>query len=395
MINGIFFNYLSFVIRLLSPFLTIPIINRCTTEDFFNEYMLFLAISSLSATAFEYGYNQIAIPLLSKSLIDNNDFDVERYLFKYESGRVIIWIFIFLLALAFIPLNINISLAVITGGLLGCLPVYYFQSSNNFKMITVIEMIANVIFMIFVYIISIKYENSEIYIYIYLGYRLVSFVLYYCFFYSKIRIRISILSGLSVLKQNFSLSMSRLILTSNTSMTVPMIGFILGKSSLGTYAVTEKLIFAAISLIYPLSQVITVFSSQNKNTKLIRIMVMVSVLLFTCTAIIVSIFSDYLMKLYLGGNSDELGVILKVYVFLVPLRALSNLIVSIYYYPKGKHNLYSRISFFYGLSSLVMSPFIIYSFGVYFLPYYFILIEIFMIFILFYFKFKSDEDYGH
>jgi len=357
-IKKILLNYSTFVLKLIIPLFSIPLIARLVDDKYFNEYMLFLGVSTFSAIFFEFAYNQIAIPKLSKS---SNGDDLVTY---YESGRLVLWCSAIFVSLFLILFDFDVyALSLISGALLGLLPVYYFQAKDDFKYLMLVELSSNLIFVLIV--LFFVFFDFYHFIEAFLVYRLSLFLIMYYKFSKVVNwASINFKDGLCCLKECFMMMVARLSASANTSINVPLVGVMLGVSAVGMYAVPEKLTFMLISLIYPFTQVLTVHVSKNGLSKNITLFGMILVVFSFIVAYVVSIFSDELISIILGVDNIPASDVLSLLVFIVPLRMASNFVVSALYYPKERHSEYAKIMIFFGCFGLLLNASLIHHFGV-------------------------------
>ncbi len=264
-INSIVFkNYLYLLMiqgaNFILPLITIPYLVRTIGTNKFGIVMVAQSLALFLTIVTDFGFNISATREVA--MIKNNKESLSQFFFNVIFIKTILLIcsFLVLLSLTIFVEKFNqeslvylLSFGVVFGQVL--FPSWFFQGIEKMKMITLINVLAKLIFTVSVFLVI---KNQDDYYFVPLFYGLgflLSGALGFIFSLKYIQYKKPIvIESIQIAKESFSLFLSNLAVSLYTNMNTFIIGVFVSDSLAGVYSSMEKLIVATKSIYTPLYQ---------------------------------------------------------------------------------------------------------------------------------------------
>lgn len=264
-INSIVFkNYLYLLMiqgaNFILPLITIPYLVRTIGTNKFGIVMVAQSLALFLTIVTDFGFNISATREVA--MIKNNKESLSQFFFNVIFIKTILLICSFLVLLSLIifvekfnqeSLVYLLSFGVVFGQVL--FPSWFFQGIEKMKMITLINVLAKLIFTVSVFLVI---KNQDDYYFVPLFYGLgflLSGALGFIFSLKYIQYKKPIvIESIQIAKESFSLFLSNLAVSLYTNMNTFIIGVFVSDSLAGVYSSMEKLIVATKSIYTPLYQ---------------------------------------------------------------------------------------------------------------------------------------------
>lgn len=264
-INSIVFkNYLYLLMiqgaNFILPLITIPYLVRTIGTNKFGIVMVAQSLALFLTIVTDFGFNISATREVA--MIKNNKESLSQFFFNVIFIKTILLIcsFLVLLSLTIFVEKFNqeslvylLSFGVVFGQVL--FPSWFFQGIEKMKMITLINVLAKLIFTVSVFLVI---KNQDDYYFVPLFYGLgflLSGALGFIFSLKYIQYKKPIvIESIQIAKESFSLFLSNLAVSLYTNINTFIIGVFVSDSLAGVYSSMEKLIVATKSIYTPLYQ---------------------------------------------------------------------------------------------------------------------------------------------
>ena len=264
-INSIVFkNYLYLLMiqgaNFILPLITIPYLVRTIGTHKFGIVMVAQSLALFLTIVTDFGFNISATREVA--MIKNNKESLSQFFFNVIFIKTILLIcsFLVLLSLTIFVEKFNqeslvylLSFGIVFGQVL--FPSWFFQGIEKMKMITLINVLAKLIFTVSVFLVI---KNQDDYYFVPLFYGLgflLSGALGFIFSLKYIQYKKPIvIESIQIAKESFSLFLSNLAVSLYTNMNTFIIGVFVSDSLAGVYSSMEKLIVATKSIYTPLYQ---------------------------------------------------------------------------------------------------------------------------------------------
>lgn len=264
-INSIVFkNYLYLLMiqgaNFILPLITIPYLVRTIGTHKFGIVMVAQSLALFLTIVTDFGFNISATREVA--MIKNNKESLSQFFFNVIFIKTILLICSFLVLLSLIifvekfnqeSLVYLLSFGIVFGQVL--FPSWFFQGIEKMKMITLINVLAKLIFTVSVFLVI---KNQDDYYFVPLFYGLgflLSGALGFIFSLKYIQYKKPIvIESIQIAKESFSLFLSNLAVSLYTNMNTFIIGVFVSDSLAGVYSSMEKLIVATKSIYTPLYQ---------------------------------------------------------------------------------------------------------------------------------------------
>lgn len=264
-INSIVFkNYLYLLMiqgaNFILPLITIPYLVRTIGTNKFGIVMVAQSLALFLTIVTDFGFNISATREVA--MIKNNKESLSQFFFNVIFIKTILLIcsFLVLLSLTIFVEKFNqeslvylLSFGIVFGQVL--FPSWFFQGIEKMKMITLINVLAKLIFTVSVFLVI---KNQDDYYFVPLFYGLgflLSGALGFIFSLKYIQYKKPIvIESIQIAKESFSLFLSNLAVSLYTNMNTFIIGVFVSDSLAGVYSSMEKLIVATKSIYTPLYQ---------------------------------------------------------------------------------------------------------------------------------------------
>lgn len=207
-----------------------------------------------------------------------------------------------------------LSFGMVVGNVL--FPVWFFQGMERMKYITMLNVLAKLIFTACIFIF-IREVSDYIYVPLInsLGLLVAGIIgLYVAVKDFKLKIIIPNLSFIiKTAKDSFQFFLSRVSLSIYTTSNTFFLGLFTTNQIVGYYSAAEKLYIAAQNLYRPLIGVLYPYISKSKDKALYKKVFKFSVLVNTLFCILFILFSSKIVILLFGSNFQESIIVLKLF----------------------------------------------------------------------------------
>lgn len=249
-------------------------------------------------------------------------------------------------------------------------PVWFYQGIEKMKFVTIINILAKVIFTGLVFLfINTESDYLEVPIYNSLGFivsGLIGFVLSFKYFKYKMP-KISLIKQLLI--DSSSLFVSNLASSLYTASNVFILGLFSGNIIAGVYSSMEKLILAVKNIYVPLYQALYPWVARQKDkqkkqiiNKILPLVFLVSaivtlVILFFAKSILIIVYDDVLITSYAN--------VFRILCFISIFSGL-NMLYNVLYFPAAKrYKVRMNIMIFGGLFNMIMNLIFVQIFNIY------------------------------
>jgi len=275
-------NFLSLSVlqgaNFILPLISLPYLVRTLEIENFGLVMFAQAFIMYFVIIVDYGFNFSATREISIHREDKKK--VSLIFSTVMLIKIILIVFSFLLlsliVFSFEKFKINWEIYYLTFGMLigqALFPVWFFQGIEKMKYITILNIIAKLIFTIFIFIVI---STKEDYLYVpilnSLGYIIAGVISLYIIF-KKFDMQI-VIPSFKYLKLTFlessNLFISNISVTLYTASNTFILGLLTNNSIVGIYASIEKLVIAIKNLYVPLYQALFPWLSKQNNTNIKR-----------------------------------------------------------------------------------------------------------------------------
>lgn len=253
---------------------------------------------------------------------------------------IVFWLLVLCLLVEFIPrfkedaLVYYLSFGMVIGQAI--FPVWFFQGIEKMKFVTLINVLAKLIFTILIFVI-IKQESDY---YLVPAFNGIGFIIagLLGFIISLKHINLA-KPPLHLIKKlfndSFSLFVGKLATTLYTTSNVLILGLFAGDTIVGVYASMEKLIIAVKNMYAPLYQAVFPWLSNQAQAKKLQILkkaIPYLLLVGMCVIIVTFFFGDFILNLiYNDKLINDYSYIFKALSFVAIFAGLSMLYISLYF----------------------------------------------------------------
>ncbi|EML0364014.1 oligosaccharide flippase family protein [Providencia rettgeri] len=358
LINNFFYSIGIHIIKIIMPLLLFPVIARYLSTDGMGEFSYYQAITIIIASVIEYGYAYSAINRIVKA----NQNDKLYVIQEVESSRLLLSsvIITISLAISIYKHDYLLVIATMTGVLSGILPVYLFQSLNNFKKLATIELFS----LLFYYTLTF----SVLYFYPSISGIIISLLISRAlsYFWSRKQFKeqnytlkfCSLKKTIISLKSNFLYFFHRASVVLYSTFSIIVIKYFYDNSILGLYSSAEKIVIALCAVTGPIQGVLLPYLSRNKRENIVILFYLILVVGAISFSIITVIFSKTIFEKYYGIEFSDGSVYYNLLIWLFPLRLISSLISTDLFLSQGLQKVFSSI---YLVSILGILPIILLS----------------------------------
>lgn len=364
-------------INLLSPLIVMPFLIRICKEEGLGKIGISFSICLILNCIIDYssylnGIKNIAVNKKDNSFLRKSITDI--YTYKFLLFLVIIILFT-VITLSIPNIHEKKLLLLSTPILLSQLlnPNWVLQGLENFKLITILNIISKTIYIALVFLF-IKNREDYIWANFYLG---ISGVLVYfgAFLYLVKKFKLNytfqnIKNGLHIIKTDFNICISEFCLSIYQYFPIIIIGYFTGNSSAGIYRIIEQIfsifrtfIFMFFNFSYP-TVCYDVEKNLKKGLKVWKLyhLANFTIIIFGC--ILVYFFSDYILTFFHVATKDKqiltnlLRIAILVPALLVISQALRQLMFAL-----NLSSSYTKIIYFSCILSVILLSAFVYIYG--------------------------------
>ncbi len=307
------------------PLITLPYLVRVLGPERFGLVAFATSTVAYFQVITDYGFDLSATRHVSINR-DNNENLIEIFSSVIAIKFILMFVSLILLSIiifSFEKFSVNWKIYYLTFGMvLGQIlfPVWLFQGLENMKYITVLNIVAKLIFTVAIFVV-VKTENDYLYVPL----------------LNSIGILIAGISGfvISIKMLNVKFSYRKILLKKYAISSFPIFGSVVSSSILynspalllgtltnyhivGLYSAAEKIIYAIRSFLYIFHQTVfprlskLYYDNINKYFYLWKTFFLVIVIVSFSVAIICNIFSETITNVIFGSNFSESGEIFKI-----------------------------------------------------------------------------------
>lgn len=359
------------------PLITLPYLVRVLGPEKYGSIAFATAFVTYFQWLTDYGFN-----LSSTREISLNKDDKNKISTIFSSVMVIKFS---LLVLSFIILSVVVfsftkfrsdwliyffAFGMVVGNVL--FPTWFFQGMEKMKYITVLNIIAKVIFTILIFVFI---REASDYLYVLLinsaGMILVG-IIAIIIVYNDFGIKLKIPKTHEIkqqLKDGWHVFISTVSISLYTTSNSFILGLLTNNTFVGYYAAGESIVTAIMGLWTPVSQTLyPYFSRLHSESKelakkhLRKILIYTSFITFTLS-VLFSLSAPFIVKIILGSNYTASIIIVQILVFILFAIGINNIMGIQGLVAFGYSNVFSKIVVFAGLVHLVIIITLIYLFG--------------------------------
>jgi len=342
---------------MILPFVTLPYLVRVLEVDNFGLVNFSLSIIGYFNILVSFGFELSATKQIS--IHRKNDQKLSEIFSAVTCIKSIMFFisFLFLTLLVFFidSLNEYIALYYVTFGIvLGNIlfPTWFFQGVEKMKFITVINVVAKVLFTIFVFIL-VQDKNDFIYVPLLnsLG-AIIGGMVALQIIFRTYAIKFYIPHKkvlLHHLKDSYYYFVSRIANNGSRYLVTTIIGAYFGNTMVGYYSLVEKLFYAFATVGGVISQTIFPYMSRTKDLKLMKKIIRVTLAFAIPVALLLMYFNEPFLRLVFDVEGEVVSTIfLLVFsgsVFSVLSAIIGYPLLAAFGYPKYANNslIYSSI----------------------------------------------------
>ncbi len=312
------------VANFILPLVTIPYLVRVLGAEKFGLVMFAYAFNQYFVMLIDFGFNLSATREIALSR--NNPQRINAIFWSIIVIKTVFLMFGFIILLSVInyfdKFRIDYQIYLLSYGVAvgqAYFPVWFYQGMEKMKFVTLLNVIAKLIFALLLFIIVNKPDD---YIYVplmnslgFITASLISFYLVKKVF--KVKFVIPNLSFMILMiKKSSSFFISRAAVSFYTNSNAFVIGLVLGNVSVGYYTAAEKLFNAIGALYVPLNDSLYPYMSKRKDIKTYKQVFAVasaSNLLLCC---FIYLFSFEIISLIYGSGFEQSASLLKFFAIL-------------------------------------------------------------------------------
>ena len=339
-------NLVSYLIKSISPLLTLPLVAHTFSSNTYGQYLFFLGVGSWVIIIIDYGFNILGTKQISENIIS-----IEKLISQTQSAKFLILIIIFLLNIS-IYLSTNlissnfllINLSIFYGFIYSLIPVYFFQGKQKFIELAKFELIFSIVLLILIYFLVnddnlLELINIIILMRLIYLYCISKYLNYY--FNQNIFKKINLKNGILGLKEGFPFFIFNFTTSLYNSFIIVLIGIFLSPIMVGIYSTADKIIKFGIGIIWQLIIVNfpkLVITKGFGSKKYIEYFVFFTIILITISVIqviLINLFIDIIAKFF-NQKSDLFVSVLRILSYGIPAIIISTLIIMNYFFISKK-----------------------------------------------------------
>lgn len=329
--KNLFFLVILQVANYLFPLLSWPFLSKMLNLNEFGQLMIIYAIFSLALVLTDFGFNLSASHHISINRDDKNSIaQTLGNVFGLKFGLAILAViatFIYISVLGKLGEIDLLSLVLVLGTIFvqafQC--IWFFQGIEKMKHITKATLISRTFYLVLLVAIIPFIPTLSIALLCYF----ISQVLVVYFYFRAIRAegyhigkpKADMLLG--ELKHSFSFFISRVAVSTYTTINTIIIGSLNGTTASAMYGSAEKLYIAGSSVSGMLSQAVYPNMAKTHNFKLLLKIVVATAIPYFLSCYIVSLFAEDIMTLAFGEAFKAGGYLLNLFLILMCITFVS------------------------------------------------------------------------
>ncbi|MEN8124599.1 MAG: flippase [Bacteroidota bacterium] len=372
-------NFSSLVIlqgaNFILPLITLPYLVRVLGTERFGLVMFAQSFALFFNVLVDFGFNLSATREISINRYDNKKInEIFSSVFVIKMGLILLSLIIISGIVMLIPrFNIDweiyfLSFGVVIGQAL--FPIWYFQGIEKMSMITMINVLAKLVFTILIFVL-IKFESDYLMVPVYNS---VGFILAGVIgLFSALKHVNFVVPNYNRLKNLFKesaqLFVSNLSVTLYTTGNTIILGLFTNNTMVGVYSSMEKLVLAVKNLYTPIFQAIFPWLSSKNYYQIIRLTKRLILPLFTVGVIIsmtIFFFANFILDIiYDNGLITSYSNVFRVLGLIAIFSALNMLFNMLFLSSLKKYKERMKIILFAGIFNVVMALLLVKQFNIY------------------------------
>lgn len=318
-------NFLSLTIlqalNYLLPFLTLPYLVQVLGTEKFGSVMFAQSFIQYFIILTDFGFNLSATRNIS--INRDNSQKVSEIISCVFILKIILLILSFLILCIIVfwvprfKMDINIYLLTF-GMVLGnvMLPIWFFQGIEKMKYITVLNVVAKLLFTILIFVFVNKQENYILVpLFNSLGYIVSGSISFYIMIKMlNVKFCIPNIEILLVsLKDSTQFFLSRISVSLYTSSNSFVLGYFTDNQTVGLYSIGEKLYIAIQNIYNPLNQILYPYVAKYRNIKLFKKIFYVAIIINFFISIITYIYAESIINIIFGSGLEGSVPVLRLF----------------------------------------------------------------------------------
>jgi len=385
------------------PLITLPYLVRTLGVNKFGIVMVAHSFAILLTIVTEFGLDMSATRQVA--LIKDDKKKVSQYFFDVFFLKMFLVIIAFIVLLFFILIIDKFSQEYLVyffsfGMVFGqaIFPAFFFRGIEEMKMITIINVLAKIIFTFSVFLLI---KNQEDYYFVPilngLGFILSGFLGFiFCLKYVSFT-RPIFKETLSIAKESFSLFLSNLAVSLYTKINTLIVGFFISDTMAGVYSSMEKLVVATKSIYIPLYQALFPSIVVKDNNTIVNIINKMKYYMGGFGAIISFIIflfaADILRLIYNDELITSYYMIFQILGLIGFLSSLNMLYVSLFFPAIKAFNQRLKILSLGGVFNIILVLTLVQYYSIYGVAISATVSELFILIVAFYFYRKKVSEF--
>ena len=372
-------NYFSLLVlqgaNYLLPLLILPFLVRILGAEKFGLVMFAQALATFLTVLVDFGFNLSGTREISLARNDKQKLSsiYSAILIIKTVLTVIAFFIMFAVINLFTRFSIDAEVYYYSFGIVigqALFPVWFFQGIEKMKFVTLINILAKVIFTLLVFIV-IRQQADYILVPIFnsLGFIIAGFFgLLISFKYVKFK-----WPGRSLIKrlvsESTSLFVSSFAVSLYTTSNVFILGLFTGNTIVGVYSSMEKLILAVKNIYVPLYQALFPWVSKQEDSRKIEIIKKLKPIVFVAglmITLIILLFGNAILDLIFNDEFiSSFAIIFKILSLIAIFSGLNMLYNTLFFPSIKKYNTRMNILIIGGVFNLLLSLILVRYFGIY------------------------------
>lgn len=345
------------------PILTIPYLTRVLGVEQYGMYGMILSISQYFVLFIDFGFNLTASKRVAVNKENKNE--LSNIFISTISAKLILLIISLLVMFAFIEHYQSYDLLLFTivqliGAVLN--PIWFFQGLERIKLFTISSIIARVSLLPLLFIlvkdskdigVALFIQSSILLITGAIGLFIISRNAYITYITPSLKNAIEYLKGsVSIYIAGLAISLYSIStpIILNLTSSIDQVGIFVGADKLkvailGVFLVLGHAFYPRVNVLYK--------ESTQKAFKFINKIFYLQGVSTIVLSLFIYFFSDYIVKLALGSDFSDAGLILKILSPLIFLITQSVILANYILLPLGHDRIYTRIPLFTSVMHLL------------------------------------------
>ena len=377
------------------PLLLLPYLVRVLGTEKFGIVMFAQSLCLFLTVVVDFGFSLSGTREIS--LCRNNKTKMSQIfiaiMFIKSALIVVAFFLLFAVVMAFDRFSVDYEVYFLSFGIVigqAIFPVWFFQGIEKMKFITIVNLLAKVIFTILVIIfVKSSIDYKQVPIYNSLGFiisGLLGFIVsvrYISFTTPSFKLTYQLLKDTSPL---FVANFASMLYTSSN---VLILGFFSNNALVGIYSSMEKLILAIKNIYTPIYQALFPWLSQQLDQKKIEVIKKIRPFVLglgILISLIIVLFAKQILEIiYDDILITEYSLVLKILSFVAIFSGLNMLYVGLYFPATKNYKLKMRIQAYGGILNIILALIFVNLFDIYGVSISVLLTELFLLILGFYY----------